>query len=119
MLETSGTWGLGIQMGLGPRRCPHVTGKKSLNHPHKPTSSLGFAWPLGNLEEISQGLAPGSWKQKLHIHRLEGTAGVLVGPVKVTQHLVAERTPFLDLTEVRGHPNVRVTHSTARTTIRK
>lgn len=44
---------------------------------------------------------------------------VLAGPVKVTQHLVAERYSLLDLTEVRGHPNVRVTHSTARTMIRK
>ena len=44
---------------------------------------------------------------------------VLAGPVKVTQHLVAEPYSLLDLTEVRGHPNVRVTHSTARTMIRK
>lgn len=44
---------------------------------------------------------------------------VLAGPVEVTQHLVAKLYSPLDLTGVRGHPKVRVTHSTARTTIRK
>ena len=73
MLETSGTWGSEIQMGLGPRRCPPLQARRSLSHPLKPTSSLGFTRPPGNLEEMSQGLAAGLWKQKLHIHRLEGT----------------------------------------------
>lgn len=44
---------------------------------------------------------------------------VLAGPVEVTQYLVAELYSPLDLTGVRGHPKVRVTHSTARTTVRK
>ena len=44
---------------------------------------------------------------------------MLAGPVEVTQHLVAKLYSPQDLTGVRGHPKVRVTHGTARTMIRK
>lgn len=98
---------------------PPVVGKEeseSLSQAHQQPGLYLASWEPGRNQS---GPRPRPLEAEATYSQTGRYREVLAGPVEVTQYLVAELYSPLDLTGVRGHPKVRVTHSTARTTVRK